>query len=360
LQKYVAAGEFTPAGTGDARHEARVRKLAAQRFAAHCARFKGANVRQAAVQTGTTLGLLLGTLAVMVWTSSFAPWLALLLAVPAGCFLVRTFIIQHDCGHGSFLPSRAANDILGRAVSILTVTPYGLWRREHAMHHAGSGNLDRRGVGDIQTLTVAEYARKPWYAQLAYRTYRHPLFLFGFGVPFYFTVIQRLPWFHGLPARDAWKSVMSLNAAIVLVYGSIGYLVGFGTLAFVMLPVVCVSSAIGGWLFFIQHQFEETHWDGQESWDFQVAAIYGSSYYALPKWLDWLTGSIGVHHIHHLNSMIPNYRLQACLAAMPELCEVNRMTLRESLGTVRLTLWDEKSRRLVGFADARRMLNQPA
>jgi omega-6 fatty acid desaturase (delta-12 desaturase) len=326
-------------------------KAAARQFARHCAQFREARPLQALTQIVTTAAPFLGLLVLMVLCAEPAYWATLLLAIPAGGLLVRFFIIQHDCGHGSFLPSRRANDAVGRIMSVLTLTPYGLWRREHAMHHAGSGNLERRGVGDIETWTVEEYLSRSWHQRLRYRVYRNPVFLFGFGVPFYFLILQRLPWFHGLPARESWKSVAGLNAVMLVLYGALAVWLGLGTTLKVLVPIVFVASAVGGWLFFVQHQFEETLWDDPEEWDFQVAAINGSSYYALPRVLQWFTGNIGLHHIHHLNSMIPNYRLQECMDALPVLGNINRLTVGESLKCVRLTLWDPEQRRLVGFRD---------
>jgi omega-6 fatty acid desaturase (delta-12 desaturase) len=287
----------------------------------------------------------------MIWIGSGNPLAIVLLAVPVGGLLVRFFIIQHDCGHGSFVASRRWNDIIGRAMSVLTVTPYGLWRRVHAQHHAGSGNLDRRGAGDINTLTVREYLGLTPGGRLRYRIYRNPAFLFLLGVPAFFLLIQRTPWLHPLPPRDTWKSVMGLNAAIVAFYGGLGWLIGYGLLVLIAVPAIVVASCIGGWLFFIQHQFEDTHWEPGSAWDFQIAAVQGSSYYDLPPVLNRFTGNIGLHHIHHLNSMIPNYRLQECLAASPEFQALNRITLWESFKCARLTLWDEDQRRLVGFGD---------
>jgi acyl-lipid omega-6 desaturase (Delta-12 desaturase) len=245
-------------------------------------------------------------------------------------------------------------------MSVFTLAPYSLWRREHAIHHNGSGNLERRGIGDIETKTVAEYMASTPFERLRYRLYRHPLFLFGFGVPAYFLFVQRLPWFHGLNASESWRSVMSLNASIVAVYGTLGYLLGFGSVALVFLPMLHVASALGGWLFFVQHQFEDTHWDDADTWDFQIAAVHGSSYYVLPKPLQWVTGNIGLHHIHHLNSMVPNYRLQECLDALPELGQVNRLTLWESFRCVRLSLWDDTTRRLVSYREAMLQRTQSA
>jgi omega-6 fatty acid desaturase (delta-12 desaturase) len=330
----------------------RIRKAATRRIAQHCANYRGADTKRAILQIANTGLPLLGLIALMVWTSGWSYLVTLLIAIPAGGLLVRIFIIQHDCGHGSFLPNRWANDWVGRAMSVLTLAPYGLWRREHAIHHAGSGHLERRGIGDIETLTVKEYKSRPLLQRVMYRIYRHPAFLFLFGVPLYFGLIQRLPWCHGLSARDSWKSVMGLNVAAVTFYGAVGWFMGYGTLAMVMIPIVFVASSVGGWLFFVQHQFEETFWAPTKSWDFQVAAIYGSSYYALPKWLNWFTGNIGVHHVHHLNSMIPNYRLQECINALPELKDINRLTFWQSMKCVSLSLWDEDNQRLVTFREA--------
>lgn len=331
-----------PAPAADLKNDVRL-------FARHCAKYRTPDTRRAITQIITTTVPFVALIGLMVALAPVAYWAVLLLAVPAGGLLVRFFIIQHDCGHGSFLSNRRANDLLGRVMSILTLTPYSLWKREHAIHHAGSGNLERRGVGDIETWTVDEYLAASRLARLRYRIYRNPMFLFGFGVPFYFLVLQRIPWLHGLPAREAWKSVVTLNAVAAIVYGVLGWWIGYATLAKVALPVVVVAAASGGWLFFIQHQFEETHWDTPADWDIQVAAVHGSSYYVLPKVLQWFTGNIGLHHIHHLNSLIPNYRLQECLDALPALARINRLTIAESLACVRLTLWDPERRRLIGF-----------
>lgn len=324
-------------------------KQRVRRLAAHCQTYRGSVTRLAILQIATTVIPLTLIVAAMFATVRTNYWLTLLLAIPAGGLLVRAFIIQHDCGHGSFFGSRKANDSLGRLMSVLTMAPYGLWRREHALHHATSGNLDRRGAGDIDTLTVSEYQALSILGKLRYRLYRNPLFLFGIGVPFYFVFIQRLPWLHALPARDAWKSVMGLNLALAAFYGPLVYAFGLSDVVFVVWPIVHLASAAGGWLFFVQHQFEETRWDEAGEWDFQVAALLGSSFYDLPRVLNWFTGNIGLHHIHHLNSMIPNYRLQDCLNASPELKALNRLTLWESFACARLKLWDEANRRLIRF-----------
>lgn len=303
------------------------------------------------MQLLTTSAAFLAIFVLMIWSAKQAYWLTLLLSIPLGGLIVRFFIIQHDCGHGSFTASRWLNDAIGRVMSVFTVTPYGLWRRVHAHHHASSGNLDRRGAGDIKTLTVKEYLALRPFGQFRYRIYRSPIFLFLIGVPAFFVLVQRLPWFHPLPVRDTWRSVLGLNLAIIVVYGTLGLATGFDTLALIALPSILVASVIGGWLFFIQHQFEDTHWESGDGWDFQIAAVHGSSYYVLHPILDWFTGHIGLHHIHHLNSMVPNYRLRACLEASPEFMALNRLSLWDSFKCARLTLWDEAERRLIGFSD---------
>ena len=347
LEKHVS----TPGAM--ARNAANEMKAAARRLAAHCATYKGASPKAAIWQVATTTAAFLALIAIMLKILEISYLLTLVLALPAAGLLIRFFIIQHDCGHGSYLPSRAANDILGRLLSVLTLAPYGLWRREHAQHHAGAGNLDRRGVGDITTLTVKEYEALTLLGRIRYRIYRNPAFLFGIGLPAYFLVLQRLPWFHPYPARQTWGSVMRLNTGLVALYAPLMWLFGWAEMLMLAVPILILSSAIGGWLFFIQHQFENTMWEEGSDWDFQIAAIYGSSYYVLPSVLQWFTGNIGLHHIHHLCSMIPNYKLQACLDASPELKSLNRLTLLESLTCARLTLWDEANRRLIGFRELR-------
>jgi acyl-lipid omega-6 desaturase (Delta-12 desaturase) len=327
-------------------------KESARRLAVHCAAYRGAQNGRAIVQILSTVIPFIALVTLMVMTVNTNYWLTLLLAIPGGGLLVRFFIIQHDCGHGSFFSSRVANDITGRLMSLLTFTPYGLWRREHAQHHATSGHLEKRGIGDISTLTIAEYKALTPTRKLLYRIYRNPLFLFGLGVPFFFVFLQRLPFGHPYPARETWKSVIGLNAGLAAVYIPLGFAMGFSELVLIAWPMLHVATAIGGWLFFIQHQFEDTHWEGADDWSFQVAALHGSSYYALPPVLNWFTGSIGLHHIHHLNSMIPNYRLPECLAASPELMELNRMNLWESFKCAKLKLWDENNRKLVTYAEA--------
>jgi acyl-lipid omega-6 desaturase (Delta-12 desaturase) len=282
-------------------------------------------------------------------------WLALALAVPAAGFLVRLFMIQHDCSHRSFFASAAANDWTGRVIGVLTFTPYDCWRRTHAIHHGTSGNLDRRGIGEVETLTVAEYRALPLLRRIGYRLYRNPIVLFGLGPAFLFLLQHRLPM--GL-MREGWRpwiSALATNAAIgVFVVAAIA-LGGWSGLLLVHLPTVLLAATIGVWLFYVQHQFEQTYWARQGEWDLTEAALRGSSHYDLPQPLRWITANIGVHHVHHASSRIPFYRLQHVLKDYPELRETSRIGLVESLRTVVLTLWDEQRQRLVSFRAAKRL-----
>jgi acyl-lipid omega-6 desaturase (Delta-12 desaturase) len=286
----------------------------------------------------------------LTWASvSAGYWLGLLLAVPAAGFLVRLFMIQHDCGHGSFFPSRRANDLVGRALGVLTLTPYGLWRHTHALHHAHSGNLDRASVGSIDTLSVRDYQALPRAQRLRYRLYRHPLVLFGLGPIYLFMLQNRLPVGFMRAGWMPWLSTMGTNAAIVLLAAAMMSLVGAGTFLVVHLPIAVLAGAIGVWLFYVQHQFENTRWEHDDAWSFHETALYGSSYYDLPAPLRWLTANIGVHHVHHLASRIPFYRLPEVLRDHPRLREIGHITLRQSLRCVQLALWDEERGRLVPF-----------
>jgi omega-6 fatty acid desaturase (delta-12 desaturase) len=290
-----------------------------------------------------------------MWASLAAGyWLCLLLAVPTAGFLVRLFMIQHDCGHGSFFRHRLANDWLGRAIGVLTLTPYDFWRRDHAIHHATSGNLDRRGIGDINTLTVGEYTAMSTWRRLGYRLYRHPLVMFGVGPAYLFIVRHRVPTGQFRAGWRLWFGTMTTNAAIALLVVTMMWLVGAGPFLLVQLPVTLLAGSIGVWLFYVQHQFEDTYWARAEGWDRHDAAVHGSSHYCLPGVLRWFTANIGVHHVHHLCSGLPFYRLPQVLRDHPELGGVGRLTLSESLRCVRLVLWDEGWQRLISFRDLRR------
>lgn len=328
--------------------------ILAERLTAHCAAYKGAQPTRAVVQLLVTGVAFLALCALTLLTVERAYWVTALATLPAAGLMVRLFIIQHDCGHGSFLASRAANAWVGRLISLVTLTPYAYWRQSHARHHATSGNLDRRGIGDVTTLTVKEYRALPLRARARYRLYRNPFVLLLVGAPVHFLLLQRLPPRLLRASRNAWLSVLSLNAAIVVLYGLLAAAVGIEALLLAILPMIVIASWIGGWMFYVQHQFENANWARDEDWDFQRAALHGSSYLVLPRVLRWFTGSIGLHHVHHLNSMIPNYRLQECLEGSAALQAMSRLTISESLKSVRLALWDEDRRKLVGFRDISR------
>lgn len=290
--------------------------------------------------------------------------LALILTVPTGLFLLRLFLIQHDCGHGSFLPRRSGNDWLGRALGVLTFTPYDCWRRSHALHHAGTGNLDARGFGDVDTLTVREYQARGSAGKLFYRVYRHPFVLFCIGPAYLFLLRHRLPIGLMRAGWIYWVSAMATNVVTALLLATLVYLFGLGAVVLTLLPVLLIAATVGVWLFYIQHQFEEAHWDYTADWSFHHAALQGSSHLELPAILRWFTANIGIHHVHHLASKVPFYRLPEVLRSFPRLSGINRFTALDTLGTMRLVLWDEDQRRLVSFDQAvtrrERELSHPA
>ncbi len=287
------------------------------------------------------------------WALSVSYWLTLAICVPTAAFQVRLFLIQHDCGHAAFFRRKSDNDWVGRILGVLTLTPYHVWRSDHAAHHATSGNLDRRGIGDIDMLTVREYRALPPLRRLAYRAYRHPLILFGVGPAYQFLLRNRLPMGFRDGDRRFWISTMGTNASIAVVAGIMIYFLGLGPFLLVQLPVTMIAASIGVWMFYVQHQFEETYWNRNEDWKLHDAALFGSSHYDLPGILPWLTANIGVHHVHHLSSRIPYYRLPQILRDFPELANVRRLTLWQSLACVKFRLWDEVQRKLVSFAEIR-------
>lgn len=270
-------------------------------------------------------------------------WWGFLLTIPAAGFLVRLFILQHDCGHGALFPRRSANDWTGRVLGILTLTPYDYWRRTHAVHHATAGNLDQRGIGDVDTLTVAEYRALPWLGRVRYRLYRNPVVMFGLGPAWLFICQYRLPFGLMRAGVQPWLSTIITNLCVALLAGTLIWSVGLGTFLMVQLPITLIAATVGVWLFYVQHQFEQTHWSEASDWNFQQAALHGSSHYDLPDVLRWFTGNIGIHHVHHLSSKVPFYRLPQILHDHPELRGIGRVTLLQSLGCVKLVLWDEQT-----------------
>ena len=311
--------------------------------------FARANHRRAVTQLLNTGLPFLLLIAGLIYGGRDHPLLTLPLVLPAAFLLVRLFIIQHDCGHGSFFASRKANDFLGRVLGVLTLTPYVFWRTSHAIHHANSGKLDLRGVGDITMLTVDEYRALSWSRRLLYRAYRHPIVLFGLG-PFYMYVLKnRIPTVGLRGHRKVWGSIFGTNLALAAIAVLILLTVGARAFTLAYLPVVLLAASVGIWMFYMQHQFERAYWATGPDWDFHAAALQGSSFYDLPIVLHWLTGFIGFHHIHHISSKIPNYNLRDCFDQTPELRCVRHLTFRDSLSCFRLTLWDEERQRLVSF-----------
>jgi omega-6 fatty acid desaturase (delta-12 desaturase) len=342
------------AAAPDRPFQAPVRSLDVRQIAKEIARHRVVDGRRGAIELTITFAPFVATWFAMWLATKWSYWLALPLALPAGGFLLRLFLIQHDCGHGAFFRSKRANDWTGRLIGVLTLSPYDFWRRTHAMHHAGTGNLDKRGIGDVDTLTVAEFASMSWAGRLRYRLYRHPVILFGLGPAYLFFLRYRLPL--GL-AREGWRpwaSTMGTNAAIAALSLGLILLVGLKTFLLIQLPITLIAASAGVWLFYVQHQFETTLWARGKAWTFHEAALYGSSHLHMPAVLRWFTANIGMHHIHHLCSTLPFYRLPAVMKAVPELAHINRLTLRDSLRTVRLTLWDEQARLLISFREAKR------
>jgi omega-6 fatty acid desaturase (delta-12 desaturase) len=316
--------------------------------------YRRANAARAILELAVTVLPFVALWAAMLVASRNGQiWLCFAMAPFAAGLLVRLFMIQHDCGHGSFFSSKPANDWVGRVIGVVTMTPYDHWRRCHAIHHSTSGNLGRRGVGDIYTLTVSEYFARNLRDRLGYRLYRHPLVMFGVGPLYLFLIENRLPF--GFMSKGAmpWLSTMTTNAGILISAGLLIWEAGLTPFLVVHLPIITIGAAAGVWLFYVQHQFEGTRWEAAADWSQPEAALHGSSFYDLPPPLLWFSGNIGVHQVHHLSSGIPLYRLPEVLRNHPEIRNVGRLGLRDSLACVHLALWDEEKRRMVSFGEAR-------
>lgn len=294
------------------------------------------------------------TLFVFAYLSlSISVWLTIGLSLVGAGFLVRLFIIQHDCGHASMFESRTANDWLGRVLGVLTLTPYDIWKRSHSIHHSSAGNLEKRGIGDIYTMTVKEYLDSPTWKQWGYRVYRHPLTLFLFGPVLIFGLFNRFP-VGGLSGKMFWISSMGTNVALAIFIGLMIWLMGWWQFTLIFGTISFGGAAIGMWLFYVQHQFEGVEWNEAEEWDMHESALHGSSFYDLPAPLRWISGNIGIHHVHHLYSRIPFYRLTEVMRENPGMLEsVRRLTIWQSFSCVKLNLWDENERRMVAFAEVR-------
>jgi acyl-lipid omega-6 desaturase (Delta-12 desaturase) len=309
------------------------------------------DTRRAVVQIANTL-IPLGVLFYVMYRSLALPyWTTLLLAIPSAGLLVRTFIIMHDCAHGSFLPSKRANAIIGWITGVLTMTPFEQWRHDHSLHHASAGDLNRRGHGDVETLTVREYVALPRLKRFRYRFIRHPLVMFGLG-PMHWILTNRIPPAGQTATNRQRISVWSANFAIALLFTAVWLWLGWRSVVLVYAVPMYLAAAVGIGLFYVQHQFEGTYWTGHEDWDYATAAIRGSSYLALPAVLNWFTGSIGLHHVHHLGPRVPNYALKRCHAENAVFGEATVLTLGRSVRTLRLALWHEGRGQLVAFRDA--------
>jgi len=280
-------------------------------------------------------------------------WLTVPLAALAGMFLVRVFIIFHDCGHGSFFKSRRANSAAGFIAGVLTFTPYHHWRWEHAIHHASAGDLDKRGTGDVWTMTVQEYLESSRWKRFAYRLARNPVVLFVIAPLFLFVIRQRFPSAKANPRER--RSVYWMNLAIFGMAAALAWIYGLVPYLLIQIMIIAVAGGVGVWMFYVQHQFEDVYWERDEHWDFTAAALQGSSFYKLPKILQWFSGNIGFHHIHHLSARIPNYHLERCHRSHPMFRDVKPITMISSLKSFSLRLWDEKRKKLVGYSHIRNL-----
>jgi omega-6 fatty acid desaturase (delta-12 desaturase) len=308
-------------------------------------------VARSAGQVLTSVAAYLALATLTYFSISISPLLALALAVPTAGFLLRTYIVFHDCAHGSFLPWRRANEWLGTFCALLVLVPFVRWRHDHAVHHATAGDLDRRGVGDLPTLTVAEYDAKDWRGRLGYRLFRNPLVMFGLGPIFAMIIGPRI--FTSKQRPRMRNSVIVTDIAIVGVIGTMIALLGIGDFLLMWAPAALLAGSVGIWLFYVQHQFEDMYWERGGDWSYADAALRGSSYLKLPKVLQFFTGNIGLHHVHHMSARIPNYNLQRAHDAIPAFHGVPTLSLWQGLLAARLKLWDEDGGRMVTWAQAR-------
>ena len=317
------------------------------------AKYQQPDARKSIWQIVNSFGGLFLCWVLMYFSLDVGYWLTLLLSIPAAGFAVRIFIIQHDCGHGSFFKSRKENDSTGIVCSLFTLTPYRFWRKSHAIHHAHHAELEERGIGDVWTMTVEEFMEAPSWKRTVYRVFRHPLFLFGIAPAINFMILTRLP----IGGEKEWRngereSVFYTNLALAGFFAIFIAWIGVGAVLAIFLPTFVIAAGVGTWLFYVQHQFERTYWEHTPEWDYTLAAMHGSSYYRLPKVLQWFTGNIGFHHIHHLSPRIPNYNLERCHEENPIMQRVVQLTLWTSFKTMSLALWDEEKQRLVTFREA--------
>jgi omega-6 fatty acid desaturase (delta-12 desaturase) len=324
-------------------------------WSALLAPYRGSDTGRSVWQLASTMLLFLA-----FWYASYRAlevswWLTLALAVPTAMMVVRLFMLQHDCGHGSFFRSNVVADAVGSVLGVITLVPYTYWRKTHAIHHASSGDLDGRDFGDIDTLTVKEYLALPKTKRLMYRLYRNPITMFIVGPAWQFVLKHRLPLDIPFSWKREWMSVHLTNVLLAGAVALMCWTVGWQAFLTVQIPVTLLAGAIGIYLFYVQHQYEDTYWRYRETWNYYKSALEGASHLVMPKFLQWCTANIGLHHIHHLASKIPNYKLQRCFDEIPALQQVTTLTLRQSVSTLRLTLWDEDEKKLVTFRELKRI-----
>ena len=308
--------------------------------------YQNPDIRKSVWQLVNTLVPYIILWILMVYLIEISYWLVLPLSIIAGGLVVRIFIFLHDCGHWSFFKSAKANHWVGSIMGVLVFTPYFQWRQSHAVHHATAANLDKRGVGDVWTLTVDEFLEAPWWKRLFYRVYRNPLIMFGVGPLLTFLILHRLP--NNSYKKREKNSVHLTNLALIIIILGMSWAIGLKNYLLIQLPVIWVASTVGVWMFYVQHQFEGVYWERSQEWDFFKAGLEGSSFYQLPKVLQWFSGSIGFHHIHHLSPRIPNYHLEKCHLEN-KIFQVKPIKLWDSLKSLTFRLWDEKKRQLVNF-----------
>jgi omega-6 fatty acid desaturase (delta-12 desaturase) len=321
-------------------------------------KYEAPNAGKAALQLVNTLVPYLALFALMYLTISWRLpyWVTLLIALPAGALLVRLFIFFHDCCHGSYVGSRLGLQVLGNVLGVIVFTAYSDWRYSHGIHHSTSGNLDRRGIGDVWTMTLEEYAAASKVTRILYRVFRNPLFMFGVIPAFSFLIMHRFPTRHS--HKSQILGVLYTDVALAVIILAASLTIGIKAYLMIQLPIMILGGAGGVWLFYIQHQFDPSYWARTEDWGSMESALQGSSYYKLPKILQWVSGNIGFHHVHHLRPRIPNYNLERCLNETPELQLPDSLSLWRSLKSVRLKVWDEKERVLLSFRQMTRLLRQ--
>ena len=317
------------------------------------AEFSQADTKRASWQIANSIGPYIAIWILMPFALKVSVWLAIPLMVLGAGFLIRTFIIMHDCGHGSFFKTKKANDIWGYISGVLVFTPYRKWTKEHAIHHGTSGNLDKRGTGDVWTMTVTEYMNSSFWKRMGYKAFRHPLFLFLLAPFLMFVIDYRFVSSKASKADRVSARMNNLGIAVMFLIGA--YTMGIQTFALIMLPMIWMAAIGGVWLFYVQHQFEDAYWDSHADWDFVKGAVAGSSFYKLPKVLQWFSGNIGFHHIHHLSPLVPNYLLEKCHKANPLFQEIKPLTFWRSFKTASLRLWDEEKQRMLSFKEFHRL-----